>query len=45
MNVLEREGIANAAKVGGKMLERLKGWNDDASAGGRCARTRPDDRH
>ncbi len=26
MNVLEREGIANAAKVGGKMLERLKGW-------------------
>ncbi len=26
MNVLEREGIANAALVGGKMLERLKGW-------------------
>jgi 4-aminobutyrate aminotransferase len=26
MDVLEREGIANAASVGGKMLERLKGW-------------------
>jgi 4-aminobutyrate aminotransferase len=26
MDVLEREGIANAAHVGGKMLERLKGW-------------------
>jgi 4-aminobutyrate aminotransferase len=26
MNVLEREGIANAAKVGGAMLERLHGW-------------------
>ncbi len=26
MDVLEREGIANAATVGGKMLERLKGW-------------------
>ncbi len=26
MDVLEREGIANAAHVGGKMLERLRGW-------------------
>ena len=26
MDVLEREGIANAAHVGGKMLERLQGW-------------------
>jgi len=26
MDVLEREGIANAAKVGGQMLERLHGW-------------------
>jgi 4-aminobutyrate aminotransferase len=26
MDVLEREGIANAAKVGGIMLERLQGW-------------------
>lgn len=26
MDVLEREGIANAAKVGGMMLERLAGW-------------------
>jgi 4-aminobutyrate aminotransferase len=26
MNILEREGIANAAHVGGKMLERLQGW-------------------
>jgi 4-aminobutyrate aminotransferase len=26
MDILEREGIANAAKVGGKMLERLAGW-------------------
>jgi 4-aminobutyrate aminotransferase len=26
MDVLEREGIANAARVGGKMLDRLKGW-------------------
>ncbi len=26
MDVLEREGIANAAKVGGKMLARLEGW-------------------
>ena len=26
MDVLEREGIANAARVGEKMLERLHGW-------------------
>lgn len=26
MDVLEREGIANAAHVGGKILERLRGW-------------------
>jgi 4-aminobutyrate aminotransferase len=26
INVLEREGIANAAKVGGAMLDRLHGW-------------------
>src|SRR3974390_1657689 len=26
MNILQREGIANAAYVGGMMLERLKGW-------------------
>ncbi len=26
MDVLEREGIANAAKVGAKMLARLEGW-------------------
>ena len=26
MNVLEREAIANAATVGGKMLQRLDGW-------------------
>jgi 4-aminobutyrate aminotransferase len=26
MDILEREGIANAAEVGGKMLDRLKGW-------------------
>jgi 4-aminobutyrate aminotransferase len=26
MNVLEREGIANAAKVGAKMMERLRSW-------------------
>jgi 4-aminobutyrate aminotransferase len=26
MNVLEREAIANAAKVGEKMLKRLEGW-------------------
>jgi 4-aminobutyrate aminotransferase len=26
MDVLEREGIANAARVGGLMLERLHGW-------------------
>jgi 4-aminobutyrate aminotransferase len=26
MDILEREGIANAAKVGSKMLERLAGW-------------------
>jgi 4-aminobutyrate aminotransferase len=26
INVLEREGIANAARVGEKMLERLRGW-------------------
>src|SRR6201987_24613 len=26
IDILEREGIANAAKVGGKMLERLQGW-------------------
>jgi 4-aminobutyrate aminotransferase len=28
MDILEREGIANAAKVGGKMLERLQGWKE-----------------
>jgi 4-aminobutyrate aminotransferase len=26
MGILEREGIANAARVGGMMLERLNGW-------------------
>jgi 4-aminobutyrate aminotransferase len=26
VNILEREGISNAAKVGGKILERLQGW-------------------
>src|SRR5579862_227260 len=26
MDILEREGIANAASVGAKMLERLNGW-------------------
>ena len=26
VDILKREGIANAAKVGGKMLERLQGW-------------------
>jgi 4-aminobutyrate aminotransferase len=26
IDVLEREGIENAAKVGGKMMERLRGW-------------------
>jgi 4-aminobutyrate aminotransferase len=28
VDVLEREGIANAAKVGEFMLERLRGWKD-----------------
>jgi len=28
MNVLEREGIANAAHVGELMLERLRGWKE-----------------
>jgi 4-aminobutyrate aminotransferase len=28
MDVLQREGIANAAQVGGKMLERLHGWKE-----------------
>jgi 4-aminobutyrate aminotransferase len=26
LDILEREGMANAARVGGMMLERLKGW-------------------
>jgi 4-aminobutyrate aminotransferase len=26
MDILEREAMANAAKVGGMMLERLQGW-------------------
>jgi 4-aminobutyrate aminotransferase len=26
MNIIEREGIANAARVGGLMLDRLNGW-------------------
>jgi len=26
MDILEREGIANAARVGGRMLDRLHGW-------------------
>jgi 4-aminobutyrate aminotransferase len=26
IDILQREGIANAARVGGKMLERLHGW-------------------
>jgi 4-aminobutyrate aminotransferase len=28
IGVLEREGIANAARVGERMLERLRGWKD-----------------
>ncbi|HEY3704462.1 MAG TPA: acetyl ornithine aminotransferase family protein [Terracidiphilus sp.] len=28
MNVLEREGVANAGRVGGLMLERLQGWKE-----------------
>jgi 4-aminobutyrate aminotransferase len=28
MDVLEREGIDNADKVGGQMLERLRGWKE-----------------
>jgi 4-aminobutyrate aminotransferase len=28
MDVLDREGIANAARVGAKMLERLQGWKE-----------------
>ena len=28
MDILEREGLANAAKVGGAMLERLHTWKD-----------------
>jgi 4-aminobutyrate aminotransferase len=31
MDVLEREGIANAAKVGEQMLERLHGWKHSHS--------------
>jgi 4-aminobutyrate aminotransferase len=31
MDILEREGIANAAKVGGKMLERLNTWKQTHS--------------
>jgi len=26
MDILEREGIDNAARVGGKLMERLEGW-------------------
>jgi 4-aminobutyrate aminotransferase len=28
MDVLEREGVANAGRVGGLMLERLQGWKE-----------------
>jgi len=28
MNILEREAIANAARVGALMMERLKGWKE-----------------
>jgi 4-aminobutyrate aminotransferase len=28
MDVLEREGIANAAKIGAQILERLQGWKE-----------------
>ena len=45
MDVLEREGIANAAKVGEATLKRLQGWREDSSDRGRCARARTDDRH
>ena len=45
IEILEREGVANAAHVGGKMLERLQRLEEDASTGRRCARSRPDDRH
>ena len=45
MDILEREAIANAARVGEFMLERLRGWKQTHPAGGRRARTRPDDRH
>ena len=45
MNILEREGIDNAAKVGGKDAGTPARLEEDAPAGGRCARARTDDRH
>ena len=45
MDILEREGIANAAKIGELMLDRLRGWPTKSSDRRRGARTRPDDRH
>lgn len=34
MDILEREGIANAAKIGSKMIERLEGWKQKYSVVG-----------
>lgn len=34
MNVLEREGIANAARVGEAMLQRLRGWKQSHASVG-----------
>jgi 4-aminobutyrate aminotransferase len=44
MDILEREGIANAAPSASKMLDRLRRLEALASAGRRCARARADDR-
>jgi len=34
IDIIEREAMANAAQVGGKMLERLKGWKQSHSSVG-----------
>lgn len=34
IDILEREGVANAAKIGSKMIERLRGWKQKYSVVG-----------
>ena len=45
LDVLEREGVANAVKVGNTIMQRLKEWPKKHPDRRRRSRARPDDRH